>query len=120
MNARYEMVKFDAESYPGTAIVRLQATALDGGGQAVTFRKRTIAKVDGKPTVAYEQAPVFAETERRLAYDGKQDPAKFGLEAAKALKGELDDRLAKALAAHGVVPASEPSRKIDGPVELKL
>lgn len=121
MKAKYEMTRFDAESYPGTAIVRLKATALDKDGAAVTYRKRVTVKVEGKPTVAYEQAPVFAEMERRLAYDGKRDPADFGLEAAKSLKAELDNRLARALAAHGVVPVSETSPpKIDGPMELKL
>ena len=120
MKTKYEMTRFDAESYPGTAIVRFCATALDQEGRAVSFRKRVTAKVDGKAMVAYEQAPIFVESERRLIYDGKRDPAVFGLEAASTLKNELDDKLAKALAAHGILPALEVSPKIDGPVELKL
>ena len=119
MKAKYEMTKFDAGSYPATAIVRLRASALGEDGQPVTFRKRVTVKVDGKPEVAYEQAPVFAETERRVAYDGR-DPALFGMELAKAVKGELDERLAAALAAHGIGPAPTATPGINGPVELKI
>ncbi|MGH9317722.1 MAG: hypothetical protein ACRD1P_11535 [Thermoanaerobaculia bacterium] len=120
MNTKYEMTRFDAESYPGTAIVRLRATALDSAGATVTYRKRIVVLVEGEPATAYEPAPVFSESERRLSYDG-EDPATFGLGAAKTMKAELDERLSAALSAHGLLATAAPSApRIDGPVELKL
>jgi len=119
MKARYEMTRFDADSYPGTAIVRIQATALHTDGSPATYRKRVSLMENGKPAVGYEQASVFSEAERRLPYEG-QEPQAYGLEVARSVKGELDDKLAKALNAHGLRDAAPAAPKIEGPVELKL